>query len=105
MNEDLKSKGTSGNKQEVQKVKEKPLKFTFKEQKEYEEIDEIISDIEAKLDEIEGNIEKSSADYNALQQLLLEKGELEKQLEEKMERWVYLNELAQKIEEQKTKPN
>lgn len=105
LNEDLKSKGTSGNKQEVQKVKEKPLKFTFKEQKEYEVIDEIISDIEAKLNEIEGNIEKSSADYNALQQLLLEKGELEKQLEEKMERWVYLNELAQKIEEQKTKPN
>lgn len=107
LNESLKenpdSKEAGRNKQEVRRVKDKPLKFTFKEQKEYEEIDGIISGIEKELDEIEKNIEEASSDYARLEKLLSEKGKLEKQLDEKMERWVYLNELAEKISKQKTK--
>lgn len=82
---------------EQQKKSKRPLKFSFKEQKEYEEIDGIILELEEKLDELEKGIEEAASDYTLLQQLIIQKGEAEKQLEEKMERWVYLNELAEKI--------
>lgn len=85
----------------VDKKKEKPLKFSFKEQKEYEEIDGIIQELESKIEETEANIEEAATDYTLLQELLALKGELESELEEKMERWVYLNELSEKIEEAK----
>lgn len=88
-------------KNESSQKKEKPLKFSFKEQKEYEEIDEVIADLEAKLEETEEGINKSASDYTRLQELLVQKEQLEKQLEEKMDRWVYLNDLAEKIEEAK----
>lgn len=78
--------------------KERPLKFSFKEQKEYEEIDEIIGDLEEKIQEMEKKIHEASTDHTLLQQLVNEKEALEKQLEEKMNRWMYLNELAEKIE-------
>lgn len=78
--------------------KKKPLKFTFKEQKEYEEIDSIIEEIEKKLEQTEKNINEASSDYTKLEELLKDKGRLELELQEKMERWVYLNELAEKIE-------
>lgn len=87
----------------VDKNKEKPLKFSYKEQREYEEIDSIIAEIEDKIAETEEKIEKAASDYAALQELLKEKGELEVRLEEKMERWVYLNDLALKIEELRRK--
>lgn len=85
----------------VDKKKEKPLKFSYKEQKEYEQIDEIVADIESKIEEVEIKINSSSSDYSLLQELLAEKEALEKELEEKMERWVYLNELAERIAEAK----
>ena len=85
----------------VDKKKEKPLKFSFKEQKEYDEIDTIISELETKIEETEVKIGKAASDYALLQELLAEKENLELQLEGKMERWVYLNELAEKIEEAK----
>jgi ATP-binding cassette subfamily F protein uup len=88
-------------KSEPSQKKEKPLKFSFKEQKEYEEIDEVIADLEAKLEETEIVINKAATDYTLLQELLAQKEELEKQLEEKMDRWVYLNDLAERIEEAK----
>jgi ATP-binding cassette subfamily F protein uup len=85
----------------VDKNKEKPLKFSFKEQKEYEEIDTVVAKLESKIEETEEKINKTSSDYTLLQQLIADKQELEGQLEEKMERWVYLNELAEKIAEAK----
>lgn len=85
----------------VDKKKEKPLKFSFKEQKEYDEIDLVISELECKIEETEDKINGASFDYNLLQDLLKEKDTLEKQLEEKMDRWVYLNELAEKITDSK----
>jgi len=85
----------------VDKKKEKPLKFSFKEQKEYDEIDSVILELECKIEETEEKINGASSDYNLLQDLLKEKDTLEKQLEEKMDRWVYLNELAEKITDAK----
>jgi ABC transport system ATP-binding/permease protein len=87
----------------VDKKKEKPLKFSFKEQKEYTEIDAIVAELESKIEETEEKISKTSSDYTLLQQLIAEKEDLEQQLEEKMERWVYLNELAERIETEKGK--
>ncbi|WP_040214179.1 ABC-F family ATP-binding cassette domain-containing protein [Clostridium polynesiense] len=81
--------------------KEKPLKFTYKEQKEYEEIDEVIEGLENKIEECEKAMEASAADYEKLQDLMKEKELLSKELEEKYERWEYLNELAAKIEASK----
>lgn len=94
-----KSKAVDVNKEKREKPKS--LKFTYKEQKEYEEIDDVIVSIENKIQELDAEIDKASSDYELLQKLLNEKEEQERLLEEKMERWVYLNELAEKIEEAK----
>ena len=81
--------------------KEKPLKFTYKEEKEFQEIDEVIAVIEGEIEALDGEIEKNSSDFQRLQELLEEKGEKEKLLEEKYERWEYLNDLHEKIEASK----
>lgn len=90
-------------KQETENKKERPLKFTFKEQKEFDEIDGVISLLEKKITDIENEISKSSADFVKLQELLKGKEELENKLNDTMERWVYLNELAEKIENNRNK--
>lgn len=94
-------KKLSQNKQDNKPQKEKPLKFSFKEQREYEEIDGVIASLEESIASVEKEIEDSSSDYTRLQELLAQKESLEQQLEEKMNRWVYLNELAEKIEANK----
>jgi ATP-binding cassette subfamily F protein uup len=80
---------------------EQKLKFSYKEQREYEEIDTIIENLESEINEIDKKIKSSSSDFQRLQELLNTKEELENKLEEKMERWEYLNELAEKIEQAK----
>ncbi|WZL73310.1 ABC-F family ATP-binding cassette domain-containing protein [Clostridiaceae bacterium 35-E11] len=87
-----------GKKHHAVREKERPLKFSFNEQKEYEEIDAIIAELEEKIQEMENKIHHAATDYTLLQQLVHEKEELGQQLEEKMDRWMYLNELAEKIE-------
>jgi ABC transport system ATP-binding/permease protein len=77
--------------------KERPLKFSYKEQKEYDEIDNVIAELEGRIEELDTAVNEASSDFEKLQKLLKEKGELEKQLEEKMDRWVYLNELSDRI--------
>lgn len=89
------------NKSNSGKEKEKPLKFTFKEQREYDEIDDIIAELEGKIQDVETKISEAASDYVLLQELLAKKEDLEKQLDEKMQRWVYLNELAEEIEKNK----
>lgn len=84
-------------KNNTQRNKERPLKFSFKEKKEYEEIDEIIENIELELEEINEKINAAGGDYGLMQELVEKQQNLEQQLEEKMERWTYLNELAEKI--------
>lgn len=89
------------NKSEGERKKDRPLKFTFKEQREYEEIDDVISELEEKIERLGEEINKAASDYSKLQSLLSEKEDYESQLEGKMERWVYLNELAEKIQKEK----
>lgn len=84
-----------------ERVKEKKLKFTYKEEREFETIDEDIENLENKISEIDILMEKNSRDFGKLQELMKEKEEVEAELEHKYERWEYLNDLAQKIEEQK----
>ncbi len=81
--------------------KSKKLKFTYKEQREYESIDNDISNLEIKISDLENQLEKHATDYVKLQELMDEKHRTEEQLEEKMSRWVYLNNLAEQIESQK----
>lgn len=73
-------------------------KFTFKEKKEYEEIDEVISALESKLEAIEEELSLNATNYSKLNELLKEKESLEEELSFKYERWEYLNEVAEKIE-------
>lgn len=83
------------------KNKEKLLKFTYKEQKEFETIDEDIEKLEEKIVELDGQISKCATDFIKLNEFMQEKEKTEAQLSDKMERWVYLNDLAERIEEQK----
>lgn len=76
------------------------LKFSFKEQREYEEIDGVIAGLEEKIAQTEVLIAQNASDYAALQELTADKEELEAQLTAKMERWFYLNDLAERIEAQ-----
>lgn len=73
------------------------LKFTFKEQKEFETIDDDIAKLEEKLEKLDEEIMKNATNSGKLNELTAEKEEEEALLEEKMERWVYLNDLAEKI--------
>lgn len=73
------------------------LKFSFKEQREYETIDDDIANLEQQIADTEREIAANSSDYVKLQELSDKKSELEDQLEAKMERWVYLNDLAERI--------
>lgn len=77
--------------------KEKTKKFTFKEQREFEGIDQRIEELENKIAELEGSIEKYATDFEKLNALVSEKEAAEKDLEEAMERWTYLNELAEEL--------
>ena len=77
---------------------ENKIKFTYMEQKEYETIDDDIEELETKVSELDDEIATS---YSKLAELTKEKEDVERQLEEKMERWEYLNDLAEKIEKQK----
>lgn len=81
-------------------IKPKKLKFTYKEQQEYINIDDDIAKLESKKELLETELEKNSTDYIKLQELMREKTETERHLEERMDRWVYLNDLADKIENQ-----
>lgn len=80
---------------------EKKLKFTFKEQREYETIDEEIEALETRIAQIEEEMTAHASSYGKLNELTAEKEEAEAQLEYKMERWEYLTELAEQIEKQK----
>ena len=81
--------------------REEKIKFTYKEQREYETIDADIAELEEKIAAIDVAMGEAVSDYNKLTELSTEKEELEQQLEEKMDRWVYLNDLAERIENAK----
>ncbi len=93
-------KKSSGKKEWKQNQATK-LKFSYMEQKEYETIDEDIAKLEEKIEKLDADMMKNATNSAKLSEITVLKEETEKQLEEKMERWVYLNDLAEKIEEQK----
>lgn len=101
VNEVNDNKNFTETKNNKSKPKNKSLKFSYKEKLEYEQIDEIIEDLEEKIIKLDEEISENTSDFQKLQELLKKKQDLEKLLEEKMNRWTYLNELAEKIEEQK----
>ncbi len=78
----------------------KKLKFTYKEQKEFETIDDDIAALETQLDALEQEMVNAATNYGRLNQLMQEKETLQQALDEKMERWMYLNELNEKIQNQ-----
>jgi len=79
----------------------RPVKFTFAEQREFEQIDDLIAQAEQDLSRVQSQINLSGSDFEALQQLVAEQKGLETKLDDLLERWTYLNELAEKIN---TKP-
>ncbi|MDO4278143.1 ABC-F family ATP-binding cassette domain-containing protein [Lachnoclostridium edouardi] len=81
----------------AQKPKEKKLKFSYKEQKEWETIEDEIAAVEGKIADLEQKMEEEASNYGKLNELMAEKTEQEKILEEKMDRWMYLNDLAEQI--------
>jgi ATP-binding cassette subfamily F protein uup len=88
-------------KAQQERPREKKLKFSYKEEREFATIDDDIAALEAAMEEnqeAQGNV---GSDYVKLQQLQEELAQLEAKLEEKMERWMYLNELKEKIDLQK----
>ena len=82
----------------TEKVKTVKLRFTWQEQRDYESIEGEIEAIEERLSKLEGEIERAETDFVKLNQLTEEKEKQERLLEEKMERYFYLSELAEKIE-------
>ena len=78
----------------------KKVKFTFKEQREFEMIDADIAEAEAKIAQLDQAMEQAQADYVALQELTAQKEEAEANLEHLMERWVYLNDLYEQMQDE-----
>ena len=92
-------KEKTGNKE---KPKTKKLKFTYQEQREFDEIDSVIAGLEEKLAALEAQMDKYANDYGKLREVMAEKEQVEEQLEFKMDRWVYLNDLNEQIEAEKS---
>ncbi len=80
------------------KQREKKLKFSYKEQKEFESIDEEIEKLETKLESLDEEMARNATNSVKLRELMEKKEETEAKLEEKMERWVYLNDLNERIQ-------
>ncbi len=95
-----KNEGVSENESRSLPVRQVKVRFTYKEQREYDEIDDVVEKLEREKSDIEKEIAQSASDFKELQRLLSLKEQVEQQLEEKTERWLYLNELASKIAQQ-----
>ena len=94
--EEVKAKKSTG-KNDWKQNRPTKLKFSYMEQKEFDTIDEDIAKLEEKLEKLDADMMANATNSAKLSELTLEKEFAEKQLEEKMERWVYLNDLAERI--------
>lgn len=83
--------------------REKKLKFSYQEQKDWEVIESEIQTLESQIAELDSQIEAVASDFIKLKDLMEEKEQKEADLDAKMERWMYLNELAEKIEAENNK--
>lgn len=88
-------------KTKTEKVRTQKLKFSYQEQKDYETIEEDVAALEESIEQLEKDITTYATDFPKLNKLMEQKAILEANLEEKMERWMYLTELAEKIEAQR----
>ena len=79
------------------KNRQEKIRFSYKEQKEYETIEHEIAALEAQLEKLDGDMVSNASDFVRLNELTKEKERTEQLLEEKLERWMYLQELAEKI--------
>ena len=77
------------------------LKMTYKEQREYEQIDEAIEHLENEIRRLDEEMAKNATHFAKLQELTQEKEAREEELVYQMERWEYLNELSEQIARQK----
>lgn len=82
------------------RMKPKKLKFTYQEQRDWETIEDDIAKIEEQLSDLDKQIEQAASDYGRLRGLMEEKQQAETALEEKMDRWMYLTDLAERISNQ-----
>ena len=87
-------------KEKYKPQREKKLKFSYQEQKESETIEEAVAALEEKISQIEKDMERYATDFIELNKLVQEKEMTENQLQEKMDRWMYLEELNEKIQNQ-----
>ncbi len=94
----LEKKENNGKK--FQKEHQKKLKFTYKEQKEFETIDDDIAKLEEKIEQLDEEIMENATNSGKLAELTQQKEETEEALNKKMDRWVYLNDLAEQIANQ-----
>ena len=92
------SEGVTGAKK-YEKPREKKLKFTYQEAKDYETIEADMAKLEEKIEKIDSDILSAARDFVKLNELTKEKEALQSELDSKMERWMYLEELKAKIEE------
>lgn len=95
--EEQSTKGESSSK-DTWKQRKSKLKFTYKEQREFETIDDDIAKLEEKLETLDAQIAANATNSVKLRELMEKKEETGDALDEKMERWVYLNDLNEKIQ-------
>lgn len=88
------------NRKKFRKEHQKKLKFTYKEQKEFETIDDDIAKLEEKIEQLDEEIMENATNSGKLAELTQQKEETEEALNKKMDRWVYLNDLAEQIANQ-----
>ncbi len=101
----VQAEGKSGVSLKTVKNRQEKLKFSYKEQREYESIEDEIAALEEKIEKLENTMAENASDFVKLNELAKDKEGAEKLLEEKMERWMYLQELAEKIAGQITDGN
>ena len=95
------NKETEKEKYDPSKMRQKKLKFTYMEEKEYQTIEADIGILEEKIETIEADIIRFSRDFAKLNELTKEKEKLTDLLNEKMDRWMYLEDLAERIKNEK----
>ncbi len=99
LKEENKSSESKEEKQSSRSSSDRPKKkLSFKEQKEFDEIDSVIAALEAELESLQVEIDKAGSNYELLQENLKKQQGLQEKLEYTMERWMYLTELMEEIE-------
>ena len=83
------------------RTKERELRMSYKEQKDYETIDARMEQLQNELERLDGEIEKNASDFVKLTELTQKREQTQKELDEAEERWLYLTDLAERIETQK----